>query len=114
MGLDMTRRRLARSIHAEMTARNYGKYLFLKNRDTIERLFLSYDMLVPEKELERICGEMLHDIFRSIGICIRFNVEVKFAPLKDRKNYWFTISYRRRNVKASKLENYVTRRHKNT
>lgn len=115
MGLDVKRRRLARSLHAEMYARDYGKYLFLKHRDTIERLFLSFDMLVPEKDLERMCSEILHDIFKSLGICIRYNIEVRFTEYykSAEKSSYFTVKYIRRNGKAT-IEDYIRRRDKNT
>lgn len=110
MGLDINRRRLARVSHAEMTAREYGKYLYLKNKDAIERLFLSYDMLVPDKELERICSTMLHDIFRSTAHCIRNNVEVYFEAMGERKTKYFTLTYARRYGKQRNLETYLIRR----
>ena len=110
MGLDMTRRRLARSSHAEMPAREYGKYLYAKHKDTIERLFLKYDMLVPDKDLENICSQMLHDVFRSTAQCIRNNVEVSFNAMGNSKTKFFTITYARRYAKQRNIETIIGRK----
>jgi len=100
MGLDYKRRKLARTSHALMSAREYGKYLFLTNKEEIERLFLSYNMLVDESTLEELCGVMLSEIFKSTAQCIRHDVEVVFSPINNKKNSYFKITYERRNNKS--------------
>jgi hypothetical protein len=93
-----------------MPAREYGKYLYAKHKDKFERLFLNYDMLVPEKEMENICSVMLHDIFKSVSHCIRNNVEVSFTAMKNSKIKYFTISYARRYGEDRNLETIIRRK----
>lgn len=93
MGIDLKKKRLAKSFHAMMTPRNYGKYLFLKHKQEIELFFLSHDLLVPEEEMEKICSLMMHDLFNSFGQCIRSYFEVRVAPVKSKKNFHFEIKY---------------------
>jgi hypothetical protein len=99
MGIDRIKKINAKSFHAEMPARTYGKYLFQKHREEIERFFLSHDMLVPEADMEKACEQMIHDLFISFGRAIKYNVEVRVGPLKSKNNIFFIIKYGEYNFK---------------
>ena len=102
---------LAITKHTEMDVKKYTSAIFFKHKESIERFFFSYGMMPSEKEMEDVCKIFMHDVFRSIGHCIRHNVEVRIIGHKNKYNEYFSIKYNGRNQKDLKWwKEYQSRR----
>jgi len=83
-------------LHATLDAEQYGKLLYLKNKDYIDRLLISYGLFPNDMEAEKLCGDLFKNLWKSIGRCIRHDVEVRVGKNSRLGNQLFTIVYAKR------------------
>jgi hypothetical protein len=99
MGLDSESRRrklTAVTKHNLLDPEKYGRLLYLKHKDTIDRMFISHGFFPTEEEAEKFCADLFSQTWKSIGRAIKFDIEVRVGDTSKLKNQLFTIKYARR------------------
>jgi hypothetical protein len=113
MGLDSKSRRtklLAGAIHGELSAAKFGRLLYLRDPDKYDRLFIAHGLYPSREDAEHYIGRLMADLFKSIGICIKNDVEIKIGKGKLRTKPLFTIKYGERERKKQRDDLYANRR----
>jgi hypothetical protein len=88
-------------LHATLDAEQYGKLLYLKNKDYIDRLLISYGLFPNDMETEKLCGDLFKNLWKSIGKCIRHDIEVRVGKNSRLGKQLFTIKYAKRDSRRA-------------
>jgi len=88
-------------LHAILDAEQYGRLLYLKNKDYYNRLFISYGLFPSDEDAEVICSNLFREVWKNIGKCIYHDVEVRVGKNSRLSNQLFTIKYAKRDSRRA-------------
>jgi hypothetical protein len=83
-------------LHSLLDAEQYGRLLYLKNKDYYNRIFISYGLFPSDEDAEVICGNLFREVWKNIGKCIYHDVEVRVGKNSRLGKQLFTIQYAKR------------------
>ena len=84
-------RKQRRDINLEtLSPHKYGNYLGTKNIDEIRKIIHKHGFELSDDEIVDLCGDVLHDLWRSIAKVIDSQMEIKWTNPSN-KSYLFTI-----------------------
>lgn len=99
MGQDSDSRRkklVSVTRHNLLDPDKFGRLLYLKHKDIIDRLFIRHGFFPTQEEAEKFCADLFSQTWKSIGRAIKYDIEVRVGDTTKLKDQLFTIKYARR------------------
>lgn len=89
-------------LHSLLDAEQYGRLLYLKNKDYYNRILISYGLFPSDEDAEIICGNLFREVWKNIGKCIYHDIEIRVGKNSRLRNQLFTIKYAKRDSVRAK------------